>query len=239
METTRDVIQEEVDKKLLPVEVQQRTELLPLDERKGKNLYFKGPPEMVYVRLLSGAAMRVALVDSGILSNEVQTNPERFRVRIQGPYYKLPMDPIEVVTYGELVRVPDIVKGDKDMAPTISNPILGHAESSQTVKSMEVGDSSIKVGDKGDVQIISKGEAVKTFTDGVEISKRPEDTTVMFGGDKKTLFNNSFLGEILPKSFFPPMNTPNWTVSGSIFERAQKILNEAIDIATAIKKNVK
>ncbi len=239
MGTTRDVIRKEIDQKLLSAEGQHIIEFLPLDERKGTDMYFKGPPEMVYVQLPSGASMRIGLIETGILSNEMLINPSNFRIKVDGPYYKLPRDQREIVTYGELVKVEDTVKSKKDMEPIISNPIMGHFDASQIVKSIEIGNSSIKVGEKGDIQLMSKGEVIKTFTDIVEITKKPEDTTVMFGGDKKTLFKNSFLGEILPKSFFPPMNTPNWLINSEIFERASTILNEAINIAEALKATLK
>ena len=239
MATTRDVIRQEIDQKLQPVQGQQVVELLPLDERKGDKMYFAGPPEMVYVKVPSGASMRLSLIDTGVLSNELMSNPERFRIKIEGPYYKLPMDPDESVAYGELVRIPDIVHGKKKLEPMLANPVLGHSEASQTVKTVEIGDTAIKVGDKGDIQFVSRGEAARTITPDVEIRKKPQDTTVIFGGDMTTLFKSGFIAGLIPRGFFPPFSVPNNTVNSRVFETAMMLLNEAIDIAMAIKHATK
>jgi hypothetical protein len=234
MPTIRDAINKELDTRDLAIAGQQTIEVLRLDETRGKEMYFKGPPEMVYCKLPDGTSVRVALIDSGILSNEMLGDPEGFRVKVAGPYYKLPRATDTAVAYGELVR--SIPKDtEKDIGPTVPAPLLGHPTSSTIVKSMEIAGTSVKVGEGGDIELKCQGEAVRSMNKDVEIKRKPENSTVMFGGDKKTIFKESFLGQILPKSFIPPMSTPNWLPDMSILGKANNLLSNAMELVGKLK----
>jgi hypothetical protein len=101
---------------------------------------------------------------------------------------------------------------------------------------MEVGKSaSVKVGESGDIEFKCMGEVVNSLNKDVEIVRKPENSTVMFGGNRKVIFKESFLGQILPKSFLPPMNTPNWLPNLDIMETAADLLSEAASLVATLK----
>jgi len=234
MGNLRDVIRKEVATKSFATEGQQDLSLVKLDESRGNKIYSKGPPEMIYCKLADGSPIRVALISTGTYSNEVKTNPRGFRVRLAGPARRLPRSDDVPVAYGELVRaIPE--KPEADISPTRPSPLLGQRTSSSVAKSVEVGNTSIKVGESGDVEVKCDGEVVRSFAKDVEIKRKPENSTVMFGGDRKTIFKENFLGQILPKAFLPPMNTPNWTPDLSILERSAELLGEAARLMVSIQ----
>ncbi len=229
-------IKQEVQKQNFSTEGKEGMEFLELDQRKGDQIYHKGPPERVYCKLPNGSSMRVSLINTGMFSNEIRQSPHLFRVKVTAPYYRLPRDQQDAPIYGEVVRAENR-DGVKDPQATISNPLLGHLESSQIVKTIEIGDSTLIIGDKGDLQMMSTdGEILKSWTSNAEVARKPQSTTVMLGSDRAVLFKKNFLAEILPKAFFPPFNFANWGVNSDILERGADLFEAALDLAKSLKK---
>lgn len=234
---TIDKINKHVEKKTQAAEQAARvgatSDYLPLDTRR-EDFYYPGPPEMVYCVLPSQSTIRLILSDRAAKTNDVKANPWKYMVRLNIPYYKLPANTSIPIGVGELVEVVPFSAPPTDLQPALGQPLMGSPSSSTTVKVMQIGDSSLVLGENGELQIWSGGKLVSTFHADKVVNYTPTNSTTFFGSEQRMIFKDN-IAHMIPRAFVPPFSTPNYLPDFAVLGDLGELRKEVLGFLRAVR----
>lgn len=206
---------------------------LSLDTRR-KDFYYLGPPEAVYCILPNGQSIRVLVTTRGTTTNDVAINPDNWVVAVQGPYWRLPINPLAMSAKGELICLFNGQEGKVEHEQPNTLALLGDQQRVTKFTEASADSARTVTSSDGGFMIYGKdGELVASFHKSQIINTAPTTQMAWFDQQRYGPMLASNFWEIMPPAFVPPLSHPRKSIDTTTLSNLYDITKELKDLLGA------